>query len=125
MAESGAQPAAVGADAISPARLREVEAALLELSKALRAVSFYPSGHPSLQTAMDRADQALRTAIGADKELMLGVGREGLAFGKSIIGATNPAIAGVARDLYLRQIKRLFFLPDVSAQDIEQFLGVV
>lgn len=97
-------------------------AALAELHRALKALGFYPEGHPRRADSLHRACQFLRTAMG-EGELVLVIGRAGFisAEGGAAVDA-NPMAQALARELFIRRVRRLTILPDLTPADLDAFL---
>ncbi len=102
-----------------------IEEALTELARALKAVNFYPRSHPTLRASMDRAHRALIAAIGAEEQLALNISRDGFHWGQHHLLPGNQVLAGLAREFFFRQIKRVFFLKDAPVSELEEFLRVL
>jgi len=100
-------------------------AALAELHKALKAMGFYPPGHPLRAESLRLAFGALRDAMGGEP-LLLAIGKGGFtsAGGAAAVG-DNPMVQDLARELFIRRVRRLAFLPDLSPADLETFLVLV
>lgn len=100
-------------------------AALAELHKALKAMGFYPAGHPLRAESLRLAFGALRDAIG-EEPLLLAIGKGGFtgADGEAAVG-DNPMAQGLARELFIRRVRRLAFLADLSLADLESFLSLL
>ncbi|AJE04956.1 hypothetical protein GPICK_15055 [Geobacter pickeringii] len=110
-------------DAAAPPR--RYGAALAELHKAQKALGFYPDGHPRRAEAMDRACGVLRAAMGG-RELVLVVGKAGfLATDGGAAVEQNPMTLSLARELFIRRIRRLTLLPDLSCTDLASFLTLL
>lgn len=100
-------------------------ASLAELYKALKALTFYPEGHPLREEILNRSYQAVRG-------LMLGTGlslvvhRSGLSFAdrEGGIESTRMTVA-LAKELFTREIQRLTLLPELSLPDFTAFLSVL
>lgn len=104
---------------------RRYGAALAELHKAQKALGFYPDGHPRRAEAMDRACGVLRTAMGG-RELVLVVGKAGfLATDGGAAVEQNPMTLSLARELFIRRVRRLTILPDLSCSDLASFLTLL
>ena len=105
--------------------LARCENALMELSRSLKAVNFYPRGHPTLITTLEKTQNTLVQALAGIKELWFVVSRDGFTYQSRPVGPNNLNIPPLARELFLRQVKKIFFLPEVTIQEIENFLRVI
>ncbi len=99
-------------------------AALAELHKALKAMGFYPAGHPLRTESLRLAFNALREAVG-EEPLMLTVGKGGFAPDGEAAVDDIPMAQALARELFIRRVRRLAFLSDLSLTDLESFLSLL
>lgn len=116
--QSAADPAVVK-------KLKALENVLMELSKALRGVQFYPKGHPSLEATVNKAHSTIVEEIGDASELAISASKSGFSYEEHPIAPENTALQSLARDFHLRQIKKIFFLKDSSPSELVNFVGVI
>ena len=105
--------------------VRSLGAVLADLYKALRSVSFYPPGHPRRDEFLETAHKSLQSWL-AEKELVLVITRAG--FSASDGGALvdgNQMSQSLAGELFIRRIKRLTVLRDLSVTDLRSFLQLL
>ena len=102
-----------------------VEAALIELSRALKAVNFYPKGHPTLQVCMDKAYQSLTSALGGEEQLGLAISRKGFQLGSEPVAPANTVLSGLATEFFRRQLNKIFFLKGMTEHELMDFLRVI
>jgi len=102
-----------------------IEDAFVEMARALKAVNFYPRGHPTLHSCMDRSYKSLIATFGDQEQLALGVSKDGFQLASNPFAPGNQILTGLAREFFLRQIKKVFFLKGVSPQELENFLRVM
>ncbi len=104
---------------------RRRNSALAELHRALKVMGFYPAGHPLRAESLRLAFDALRDAVGSDP-LMLSIGKGGFAAsdGSAFVEQT-PMMLSLARELFIRRVRRLAFLPGISPSDMEAFLALL
>ncbi len=96
----------------------EIEQALTGLVKLMKALRFYPQGHPSLRGAIDECISLFRPMLARRNEQALQVSQNGFSFGEQKIGETSPALPGLAHLLAERRVNRLIFLPDLQPGDL-------
>lgn len=101
------------------------EEGLTELARSLKAVHFYPRGHPTLQSSLDKAYRSLSAAMGDNDQLSFGITKDGFLTSSNPLATNNQILQGFSREFFLRQIKKIFFLRDVSIQELENFLRVI
>ncbi|KAF0221346.1 MAG: HEAT repeat-containing PBS [Geobacteraceae bacterium] len=97
-------------------------AALAEVYKAMKSIGFYPKGHPLRAENLHRSHNALVNVLNS-AELPLVITRSG--FSSQEGGAmveNNPMTLSMARELFIRRVKRVTFLGDLSLEDLQSFL---
>ncbi|HEY3489615.1 MAG TPA: HEAT repeat domain-containing protein [Candidatus Deferrimicrobiaceae bacterium] len=102
-----------------------VTLALAELAKGLKAVTFYPSGHPSLVQLMSRIVSLFEGIPLPDAGLEIGVTKNALLFEIRPIPNPNKTLVDLNRDLYLRRVSKLIFLPGMKEEEMFAFLSVL
>ena len=102
--------------------LGDVGAALADLYKALKNLSFYPDKHPLRTKSLRLAHKSL-VAVLQGQELTLSVTRKGFSLmdGDGEADA-SPMSRALANELFLRRAQRLTFLGDLSPEDLSAFL---
>lgn len=99
--------------------------ALAELHKALKALAFYPESHPLREEILKRAFQAIKGLM-LVSGLSLVVHRSGLSFtDRNEKIESSRMILSLAKELFIREIQRLVFLPDLSYSDFLAFLTLL
>lgn len=97
---------------------QEVEQALAGLVKLLKALRFYPKGHPSLRTAIDECMSVFRPLLTRRDNRAIQVSQNGFSLGEAQIGEGSPALPDLARLLAERRVNRLIFLPDLTPHEL-------
>jgi HEAT repeat protein len=105
--------------------VRSLGAVLADLYKALRSVGFYPPGHPRRDKILETAHKSLQSWL-ADKELVLVITRAGFSVsdGGALVDG-NQMSQALAGELFIRRIKRLTVLRDLSVTDLRSFLQLL
>jgi len=99
--------------------------ALAELHKALKALAFYPESHPLREEILKRAFQSIKGLM-KESGLSLVVHRNGLSFAdRDEKIESSRMILSLAKELFTREIQRLFFLPDLTYSDFMAFLTLL
>jgi len=101
---------------------REIEGLLVELQKAVRAVSFYPANHPALAKIIQQTFTPFGNAAHEHGEFSFGVTRAGIWYEEKIQSPENENVKTLAKFLFQRRIKKLFFLDGLSVREWYQFL---
>ena len=99
---------------------------LVELNKAVKALNFYPKGHPTLAKQLSQCVNLVKGAFSDGGDLKWSVDQKGFydAGGKPIAG-TNPAIQALAKQLFLRKVKIVTFNAEISPADIRGLLYLI
>ncbi len=99
--------------------------AIAELYKALKASYFYPEKHPLRNDILQRAyDFLVKLMSGRDFSLV--ITRNGFSASEGGLDVPNSLMAkALAKELFLREIQRLSFLPGLSFQDLQNFLSLL
>jgi HEAT repeats len=99
--------------------------AIAETYKALKAIAFYPEGHPLRGKILERAYQATVSLVRGGA-VSLVVQRNGLSVANRDSAVdTSPAAVALARELFAREIQRLTLLPELSMADYAGFLSLL
>jgi HEAT repeat protein len=99
-----------------------VATALGDLFKGIKALSFYPEGHPLRHEILQRAFQAVRSLMNGEA-LCLIVHRNGLSLAGGDGEIENaPMAISLAKELFSREIQRLTLLPELTPGDFTEFL---
>ena len=96
--------------------------ALTDLHKALKALSFYPEGHPLRKENLGNAHTSLMRLL-AGQELTLHISRKGFVNNAGdVLPDISPMAQAIARELFIRRIQHLTFLADLTETDLQAFL---
>lgn len=99
--------------------------ALAELHKALKAMGFYPPEHPLRGESLRTAFRSLGDAMDGEP-LALTVGKGGFTTADGAAPVQDaPLVQALARELFIRRVRRLTFLPELSFDDLEAFLDLL
>jgi len=91
-----------------------LEQALIGWAKLLKNVSYYPDGHPALNTAIHQSVDLFRTVLTRNNApLTLTVKRRQFLIDTHPLVSNNPLPPDVASRLFAHKIKTLTFLPDL------------
>jgi HEAT repeat protein len=99
--------------------------ALADVYKALKAVSFYPEGHPQRGKSLRLAHESLQQLLNG-RDLSFAVSRTGFAAagGGAPVGGNTKA-QNLAKELFIRRVQQLTLLKDTSRDDLQAFLGLL
>lgn len=104
---------------------QERAASLAEFYKALKAITFYPDGHPLRDEILRRAYLSLTGLMGGER-LTVAVHRNGL-FLEGFEGGVEETrmVKSLAKELFAREIQRLTLLPGISADEFSALLSLL
>jgi hypothetical protein len=99
--------------------------ALIELNIARKNLLSYPEGHQQVASSLKRSHQQLSAFLDQQKELSIGVLRDGLVISGKYLEPGNAVIMDLAAALRERRIAGLSFGPGLSPEDIRDLLGII
>ncbi len=101
---------------------KEFENLLTGLNRALRLFSFYPVSHPATSSAAESLFSTVDNLIKKyDKIIEIEISRNSFTIAGEII-ENHPTLSPLAYELFKRRIKKLFFLPGITPQELKSFL---
>lgn len=102
-----------------------LEPMLNALAKALKALTFYPSGHPQRNESVAAAYKQIVPFI-RNHELVLLWSREGCSVDENPDAKSRSVTAkALTREMLTRKLQRLTILPDVTEKDLLAFLNLI
>lgn len=99
----------------------QLENALKNLVKLIKAVQYYPPTHPTLKQALHETARSLHALIIDDDEFICAVRKDGFYLEDKPVAHKNPILAKLAPFLFARRINHLMFLPDLDIDDLQAF----
>ncbi len=112
-------------EAAQDALIQRISLAVTELAKGMKSVSFYPSGHPSLNQAIGRIAAVLDEIPLPEAGMEIAVTKNALLYRDAPIAVASKAVVDLNRELYLRRAAKLIFLPGQKAKEIYSFLSIL
>jgi len=100
---------------------QQLETALRELAKLIKAVQYYPPGHPALKAAVGDARSAFEPLLADKQSLICTVRKEGFFLSDQPVGAQNQVLRKLSLFLFSRRVQSLTILPDLSKRDLSAF----
>ncbi len=98
---------------------------IAEIYKSLKASAFYPANHPLRNNIIRQAYRFLLESLQGNS-LSLLITRNGLQAVEGRAAIENTlATKSLARELFVREIQRLSFLPDLTMEEFEHFLSLL
>jgi hypothetical protein len=92
---------------------------LIELNKTVKALNFYPKGHPVLKAQLEHFNSLLKQAI------KWNVDQKGFYLEEKPIATTQEGIAALAKQFFLRRIRVVAFRPNITIYDIIGFVSLL
>jgi len=96
--------------------------AVTDIAKSLKAIQFYPDGHPSLTAILQETVCSIGNIPAKEEGIELDVSRQTLSFEGSAIPEKHGAISDFRNALFLRRTEKVIFLPELGEEDLTQFL---
>lgn len=105
--------------------LERVSLAIVELAKGLKAVTFYPAGHPALIQALSKIVALFEEIPLPEAGLEIGVTKGALLYLDTPVASSNKAVIDLNRELYLRRASKVIFLPGMKPEETAEFLSTL
>ncbi len=105
-----------------PSDLREF---LVELSKALQKVGFYPPDHPSIDPLVDQVHRGLEDVLRDRESLSLAVSPDALVTEEGESDPAHPALQGLAERLHEHELAHVTFHQVPDREQVAGFLTTV
>lgn len=107
-----------------PTTLGTLEA-LGHICRAMRAMGFYPKGHPARRSGVIRAYTSLKELLDGNT-LQLNCGRTGFSFpdGESLRDPSGQTTI-LAYELFIRRVQKITFQHDVYQEDLLELLKII
>jgi HEAT repeat protein len=103
----------------------KIAKAVTEMAKGMKAVSFYPSGHPALIQAIAKIVSCFEEIPLPKEGLEIDVTKGALLFKDTPLPTANKAVVDLNRELYLRRASKFIVLPGVTPDETIAFLGLL
>ncbi|HSL92420.1 MAG TPA: hypothetical protein VK863_07205, partial [Candidatus Limnocylindrales bacterium] len=105
--------------------IQRIAQAVAELAKGLKSVSFYPPGHPALIQAISKIIANFEEIPLPEEGLEIDVTKNALLYMETPLPFPNKAVTDLNRELYLRRAAKIIFLPNLKANEMIAFLGIL
>jgi len=100
-------------------------AALAEVHRGLKAITFYPEGHPLRDEILSKSYQAMVNLM-KEGGVSLIVQRNGLSFAdREVVVENNPMTSALAKELFAHEIQQLTLLPELAFREFTEFLSLL
>jgi hypothetical protein len=98
---------------------------IIEFNIAHRNYRSYPSGHPLIESSLNKLLTRYNELMGQKYELSIGVARDSLMFENTYLDKNNPVYRDFARSLFQCGIGALIFRHGLTASDAKSFLEIL
>jgi HEAT repeat protein len=99
-----------------------IAAALTGVVKQIKAIRYYPSKHPALQSTAKESLRGFEPILAGGNHLSLTVRKEGFLFDDSQVAKSNQVLVQLANFCFARRIQHLTFLADLNSGDLHHFV---
>ncbi|ORJ57680.1 HEAT repeat domain-containing protein [Geothermobacter hydrogeniphilus] len=99
----------------------QLATALRELTRLIKAVQYYPAGHPALKSAAGDTRNAFLPLLESGDSLVCTVRKEGFFLADTAVDKNNQVLKKLAAFLFSRLVQHLLVLPDLTVADLLAF----
>lgn len=99
----------------------QLATALRELTRLIKAVQYYPAGHPALKSAAGDTRRAFLQLLESGDSLVCTVRKEGFFLADTAVDKNNQVLKKLAAFLFSRLVQHLLVLPDLTVTDLLAF----
>ena len=96
--------------------------ALTGLVKQIKAVRYYPPGHPALRATAEESLKGLQPLLQGAEHFSLTVRKEAFLLDDQPIAKTHQLLSQFATYCFARRIQHLTFLPELSSAELHRFI---
>ncbi|MBE9535825.1 MAG: HEAT repeat domain-containing protein [Proteobacteria bacterium] len=94
----------------------------LELQKSFKGLDYYNEGHPALSELLTKSFNSITERLQSFDNISLIVKRRGFFSGFHQVGKDIVPLVDLARDLYIRGVRKIFLLNGLKQKDLNTFL---
>jgi len=106
--------------------LQRVTQAVTEFAKGIKSASFYPADHPVLLQAVTKIIQLFEAVPLPEEGLSIDVTKSALLYRDVPLPfGGNKAVIDLNRELYLRRVARIIFLPNLQPGEVASCLKAI
>jgi len=95
---------------------------LTGLVKQIKAVRYYPPGHPALQATAEESLKNLKPLLHNTQQFSLTVRKEAFLFDDQPVAKNQELLTQFATFCFARRIQYLTLLPDLSSEELHRFI---
>ncbi|MDP2682186.1 MAG: HEAT repeat domain-containing protein [Deltaproteobacteria bacterium] len=101
------------------------ETILIEFAKTVKAIGFYPEGHPNLEAFIEKTFNLLKDAINEKGYIKWLIERTGFMEERLAIGKGRKPLEALAKDLFFKRIREINFTQDATLKEWKDFLSIL
>ncbi len=106
----------------SSTRQNLIATALIGVVKQIKAIKYYPSGHPALQAAAADSLRGFEPVLADGRPLALSVRKEGFLLDDTPVAKGSQILAQLANFCFARRIQYVTFLVGLNSSDLHHFV---
>lgn len=97
---------------------------IIDIAKAVKVISFYPEGHPSLLKALNKIAQDISSLCNGER-LEIEITKDNFIVKNTKVTITNPLIREFLQTLFLRRVNKIIFTCKVTGDELYDFLSIL
>jgi HEAT repeat protein len=101
------------------------ETILIEFAKTVKAIAFYPEGHPNLEAIIGKTFNLIKEAMKERDSIQLTIERAGFFERKTPIARGQQSVEGLATVLFLKRIREITFTRDATLEEWKDLLSIL
>ena len=101
------------------------ETILIEFAKTVKAIAFYPEGHPNLEAVIEKTFNLIKEAMKERDSIQLTIERSGFFERKTPIARGQQSVEGLATVLFLKRIREITFTRDATLEEWKDLLSIL
>ncbi|MBI5328458.1 MAG: HEAT repeat domain-containing protein [Deltaproteobacteria bacterium] len=95
------------------------EIILIEFAKSVKAIAFYPEGHPNREAVVEKTFNLLQEFIKENGNIKVAIESAGFLEGRTPIGRNHKPVQGLAKELFLKRVREITFTEDATLKEWE------
>ncbi|MBI5048624.1 MAG: HEAT repeat domain-containing protein [Deltaproteobacteria bacterium] len=101
------------------------EIILIEFSKTVKAIAFYPEGHPNREAVVEKTFNLLQEFIKEKGNIKVAIERAGFLEGKIPICRNHNPVQGLAKELFLKRVREITFTEDATLKEWKDLTSIL
>lgn len=105
-------------------KMESIDTFLVEFAKTIKAVSFYPEGHPALVNTLQRIASQINS-FAQNEPITFEITKEAITTKNSRVSVIQPIMRDFVQTLILRRVNRIIFHKGIDADELYAFLQLL